>query len=236
VNERLVEYADDGATFEGFLATGDAPAEQPGVLIAHAWGGRSELEENVARKLAGEGYAAFAIDMYGKGVRGGSREENAALIGPFLEDRGMLQRRIASSVSCLREQPEVDSDRIAAIGYCFGGLCVLDLARSGADVAGVVSMHGLFTPPDPHPGQPITAAVLALHGHEDPMVPVDAVNQLERELTSAGADWQIHVYGGAMHAFTNPNANDPDFGTVYNAAADRRSWASMLDFLAEVLA
>lgn len=235
--DRLVEYSHDGVVLEGLLAIdADTRGKKPGVLIAHAWGGRGEMEENTARRLAALGYASFAIDMFGKGVRGSSKEENAALIGPFLQDRSMLESRILSSVSALKDQPQVDSNRIAAIGYCFGGLCVLDLARSGAAVAGVVSIHGLFTPPEPAPGQPIRAKVLALHGHDDPMVPVDAVNQLEAELTAAGADWQIHVYGGAMHAFTNPKANDPDFGTVYNAAADRRSWVAMTNFLGEVLA
>ena len=173
--------------------------------------------------------------MYGKGVRGSNREENSALIGPFLADRNLLQGRINQAVNTLRDQPEVDSSKIAAIGYCFGGLCVLDLARSGADVSGVVSIHGLFAPPDPHPGLPIGASVLALHGHEDPMVPVEAVQALETELTEAGADWQIHVYGSTMHAFTNPKANDPEFGTVYSARAERRAWRAMTGFLAEVL-
>ena len=235
MNERLVRYEDGGVDLEGLLVhAGYQAGERPGVLIAHAWGGRGELEEDSARRLAELGYVAFALDMYGRGIRGSSREENAGLIAPFLADRRMLQQRIQSAVNALREQAEVDSGRIAAIGYCFGGLCVLDLARSGADVRGVVSIHGLFTPPDPVPGRPISARVLALHGHDDPMVPVDAVNALEAELTAAGADWQIHVYGGAMHAFTNPRANDPEFGTVYNETADRRSWAAMTAFLAEV--
>jgi len=237
VTERLVEYEHEGTRLEGFLAVGDAAAGPvPGVVIAHAWGGRGEQEDETARRLAAEGYAGFALDLYGPGVRGNSRDENAALIAPFLAHRPMLQARMASSVSALQSQDEVDSRSIAAIGFCFGGLCVLDLARSGAAVRGVVSLHGLFTPPEPVPGVPIRAKVLALHGHDDPMVPVAAVNALENELTGAGADWQIHVYGGTMHAFTNPKANDPDFGTVYNAAADRRAWASTMAFLAEVLA
>ena len=235
MRERLIEYEDRGETFEGLLVLpGNAKGPVPGVAVAHAWGGRGELEASSARRLAELGYAGFALDMFGKGVRGSSREENAGLIKPFLADRKMLQERINNSIRVLRDQPEVDSGRVAAIGYCFGGLCVLDLARSGADVRGVVSLHGLFAPPDPHPGKPITAKVLALHGHEDPMVPVEAVEALERELTDAGADWQIHVYGGAMHAFTNPKANDPDFGTVYNETADRRSWTATRNFLEEI--
>lgn len=233
--ERLVTYEHAGVELEGLLAVGDrVSGTRPGVVIAHAWGGRSEFEDKVAGKLAELGYAGFAIDMYGKGVRGSNREENAALIQPFLQDRSMLQARISSAVKVLREQNEVDSERVAAIGYCFGGLCVLDLARSGADVRGVVSVHGLFTPPEPLPSGPVRAKVLALHGNDDPMVPPEAVNALEQELTAAGADWQIHVYGGVMHAFTNPKANDPGFGTVYDASADRRSWIALQQFLQEV--
>jgi dienelactone hydrolase len=236
LSEKLVEYEHDGVVLEGLLVTpGEAAGLRPGVLIAHAWGGRGEIEENCARRLAELGYAGFAIDMFGKGIRGTSRDENAALIAPFLNDRAKLQARIISAFSALQNQPQVESKKIAALGYCFGGLCVLDLARSGTPARGVVSVHGLFTPPADMPPQPIRAKVLALHGHQDPMVPVEAVNQLEAELTAAGADWQIHVYGGAMHAFTNPAANDPDFGTVYNAEADRRAWAAATFFLAEVL-
>jgi dienelactone hydrolase len=237
MRERHVSYDHSGVVLEGYLAAGESTgAPRPGVLIAHAWGGRGAVEEATARRLADLGYVGFALDLFGQGVRGHSREENAALIQPFLEDRGFLQNRMIKAVDVLREQSEVDSTRIAALGYCFGGLCVLDLARSGSDIAGVVSIHGLFAPPDPHPGRPISAKVLALHGHEDPMVPVAAVNGLEVELTEAGADWQIHVYGGTMHAFTNPEANDPDFGTVYSPVAAQRAWNSVVAFLQEVLA
>jgi dienelactone hydrolase len=233
-----VAYEHDGVVLEGLLNVDDGFAgPRPGVLIAHAWGGRGELEAAVALRLAELGYAGFALDLFGRGVRGGSRDENAKLIRPFLEDRALLMARMQRAVETARAEPEVDAGRIAAIGYCFGGLCVLDLARSGADVRGVVSFHGLFKPPPKalRAGR-IGAKVLALHGNDDPMVPVEDVVALEAELTEAGADWQIHVYGGCMHAFTNPNANDPDFGTVYDADADRRSWTTMKAFLAEVLA
>ena len=152
---------------------------------------------------------------------------------PFLEDRALLQARMGAALETLRQRDEVDAERTAAIGYCFGGLCVLDLARTGSDIRGVVSLHGLFNSPGNTAGVKIRAKVLALHGHEDPMVPVDSVNALEAELTEARADWQIHVYGNAMHAFSNPNA--PDMGTVYNADADRRSWISTVGFLEELL-
>jgi dienelactone hydrolase len=236
MGERYIEYTHNGAVLEGFMAWDDATsATRPGVLVSHAWGGRGELECDKARQLAGLGYCGFALDLYGKGVLGSGPEENTKLMTPFLEDRGMLQERIATALATLRAQEEVDAERVAAIGYCFGGLCVLDLARTGADIRGVVSLHGLFNAPGNTQGQKINAKVLALHGHEDPMVPVEAVQALEQELTEAGADWQIHVYGGTQHAFSNPAANSPEMGTVYNAEADRRSWRSTLDFLGDIL-
>lgn len=236
IEEKLIEYEHAGSRLEGLLVVDSGrPGPRPGVLIAHAWGGRGELEADAARRLATHGYAGFALDMFGQGVRGSSREENSALIAPFLADRRLLQARINTAADVLGQQAGVDPNRIAAIGFCFGGLCVLDLARSGADVRGVVSIHGLFTPPEPAADKPIRASVLALHGHDDPMAPPAAVQALEAELSAAGADWQIHVYGGTMHAFTNPQARDPAFGTVYSATAARRAWESTRAFLAEVL-
>ena len=120
------------------------------------------------------------------------------------------------------------------MGYCFGGLCVLDLARTGADILGAISLHGLFTAPGNTAANKITAKILALHGHDDPMVPVESVVALETELTEAGADWQIHIYGHTTHAFTNPHANDPGFGTVYHPQADMRAWRSLQNFLEEI--
>jgi dienelactone hydrolase len=153
---------------------------------------------------------------------------------PFLDDREMLQNRLLVSLATLREQPQADAEKSAAIGFCFGGLCVLDIARTGADLAGVVSIHGLFGAPESTSGMSIKAKVLALHGWDDPMATPDAVNSLAAELSAMGADWQLHAYGNTMHAFTNPAADDPDMGTVYDAAADRRSWQAMTNFLEEV--
>ncbi len=235
LQNRLVEYRDGDTLMEGRLVWDDAvPEARPGVLVAHAWGGRSDYEDGKADALASLGYAAFALDVYGKGVRGGSPEENATLMQPLLDDRAALQRRLLTALVALREQAEVDAARVAAIGFCFGGLCVLDLARSGADVAGVVSFHGLFGAPDNTAGNRVRARVLALHGWDDPMATPDAVNALAAELSSMGADWQLHAYGNTMHAFTNPAANDRERGTVYDAAADRRSWQAMANFLDEL--
>ena len=236
IKERLVEYQHNGTILEGLLAYDDSTAgARPGILVSHAWGGRGEFECNKARALAELGYAGFALDLYGKGVLGSNPEENTRLMTPFLEDRALLQARLTLALETMQSQEEVDSDNCAAIGFCFGGLCVLDLARIGTNIKGVISFHGLFTPPGNTGGTNIKARVLALHGNEDPMVPVDAVTGLENELTAAGADWQIHVYGNTKHAFTNPEANMPDMGLLYNADADRRSWQTMKNFLGEVL-
>lgn len=235
IQERLIEYEHAGAGLEGLLAFDDTVAgTRPAVMVVHAWGGRSGFECDKARALAELGYVGFAADLYGKGVLGASVEENAGLMQPFLDDRALLQSRLTAALETLKSLPEVDSNRVAAIGYCFGGLCVLDMARIGADVKGVASFHGLFGAPGNTAGARIKAKVLALHGHEDPMVPVDAVVALEQELTEAGADWQIHVYGNAFHAFTNPEANNPDLGAIYNKSAAMRSWQTLVNFLEEL--
>ena len=235
IKTELVEYTDNGVTLEGYLAWDDAgDASLPGVMISHAWAGRSDFECAQARRLAELGYAGFAHDLYGKGVLGGGTEENAKLMQPFLDDRRMLQRRLATVLEVFGGRPMVDASRIAAMGYCFGGLCVLDLARSGADVQGVVSLHGLLGAPDNTAGAKITAKVLALHGWDDPMATPEQVDAFSKEMTAAGADWQLHAYGNTLHAFTNPAANDLSLGVRYDAAADRRSWQSTRNFLAEL--
>ena len=234
ITTRAIQYEHLDKTFEGVLAWDDVQTGAlPAVLIAHAWAGRTENEVDFAKKVAELGYAGFALDLYGKGVVGGSKEENQKLMSPFLEDRGMLQSRLQHIVDVVKDQPEVDSKKIAIMGFCFGGLCALDLARTGADIRGAASFHGLFNAPGNTQGKKIKAKVIAFHGWDDPMVPPEDVAALGRELTEAGADWQIHAYGGTMHAFTNPEANDPDFGTVYNKTAADRAWISFQAFLKE---
>ncbi|HEY7776440.1 MAG TPA: dienelactone hydrolase family protein [Kineobactrum sp.] len=237
IQTRLITYQHEGATYEGQLAWDDAhTSPRPAVAIAHTWSGRSEFEENKAVEMARHGYVGFAVDLFGQGVRGEGKEECSGLIAPLLADRAKLQALIALSVEAMSEQPEVDANRVAAMGYCFGGLAVLDLARSGSSVSGVISLHGLFNPPGNTAGTVISAKVLCLHGYDDPMAQPDSLLALADELTAAGADWQVHAYGNTLHAFTNPDANDPDFGAVYSADADRRSWRSALNFLEEILA
>jgi dienelactone hydrolase len=235
IETRLIEYADGDTVLEGFLAWDNSiDHPRPGVMVSHAWAGRSQFEDDKAVALAELGYVGFALNLYGKGVLGGSTEENAALMQPFLDDRAMLQQRLLLSLNTMRQQPEVDDSAVAAIGFCFGGLCVLDLARTGEELAGVASFHGLFAAPGNTGANTIKAKVLAMHGWDDPMAPPDQVLALAKELSAQGADWQLHAFGNTMHAFTNPEANDPGFGTVYSPVADQRSWRELQDFLAEL--
>lgn len=230
-----VNYVDGATVLEGFFAYNDAvEGRRPAVLICHAWGGRDDFVKEKAVKLAELGYLGFAVDMYGQGQTGNSHEENAKLMQPFMEDRAMLQARITMALKTVRLMPWVDDKQVAVIGFCFGGLCALDLARTGADIKAAVSFHGLFIPADNIPSPVIKAKVLLLHGYDDPMNSMDQVVAIQKELTDAGADWQLHSYGNTMHAFTNPVANDPGFGTVYDAQADQRSWNSLKLFLDEV--
>ncbi len=236
IRERLIEYRDGPTLLEGFFCHDDTrPGPQPALLISHTWSGRDEFVERKARRLAWHGFATFALDMFGKGKRGTTKEECTALMSPFVQDRALLARRITAALTTVRGLQEVDARRIGAMGFCFGGMCVLDLARSGADIRGVVSMHGLLKPNGlPRPPK-FHAKVLMLHGYDDPMAPPEDVLAIAKELTDAGADWQLHAYGHTVHAFTNPHANDRAGGMMYDESADRRSWHALLQFLDEVL-
>lgn len=237
VVSNTVGYLDDDVLLEAFFAFDDSlSGRRPAVLINHTWVGRDDFVAEKAEKLAALGYVGFAVDMYGKGVLGSSVEENAKLMQPFMDNRKLLQKRMCAALYATKLLPWVDDSKIAAMGFCFGGLCSLDLARAGADLKGVVSFHGLLGAPPPGNTQEnaIKAKILALHGHDDPLVPVDQVIAFEQEMTKAGVDWQLHTFGNTMHAFTNPAANNPDFGTVYQPDADRRSWLLMENFLAEI--
>lgn len=230
-----VGYLDGDVLLEGFFAYDDSiVGRRPSVLINHAWLGRNDFVAEKAIKLAELGYFSFAVDMYGKDVLGQNKEEGAELMQPFMDNRSLVLRRMEAALYAVKLLPWVDDKKIAAIGFCFGGLCVLDLARSGANIKGVVSFHGLLVMPEKLSTQSIKAKVLVFHGNDDPMATSDQLPALQKELTQTGADWQIHNYGNTMHAFTNPLANDPDFGTVYQPDADKRSWVSMQNFLTEI--
>lgn len=232
---KTIDYQDVSTQLEGFLAYNETDKPKPAVLVAHDWSGRREFACKAAERVAGMGYVGFALDMYGKDIFGADsdNERNGALMSPFAKDRALLRQRIKAALNAVRQLPQVDAAKVAAMGYCFGGMCVLELARSGADVQGVISIHGIFSRGNVT-NKKITAKVLCLHGHDDPMVPPEQVLAFETEMTQAEVDWQVHVYGGTMHAFSNPKANNPGFGTVYKEVATNRAYQSIANFLGEV--
>jgi len=235
MREQYIDYRDGETQLEGFLCYDESQAgPRPAVMISHAWGGRDEFVERKARRLAWQGYACFALDNFGKGKRGTTPEECSALMTPFMQDRAALLKRLEAGLSTVRAMPIVDARRIAIMGFCFGGLCALDLARSDADIRGAVSFHGLLKPSGLTKPK-VRAKVLMLHGYDDPMAPPEDVLAVAKEFTGAGADWQLHAYGQTVHAFTNPVAHNRAGGMQYDETADRRSWHSLEQFLAEVL-
>ena len=227
-----ITYQSGENSFEGFLAQPEGDSN-PCVLIAHTWAGRDAFVEEKAKLLTELGYAAFAIDMYGDGKIGTSNEENAGMMQPLLDDREELARRALASLDAVSKIDSIDASKIVIMGYCFGGLVALDLARTGADIKGAVSFHGFLAGPENSTNE-IKAKLLALHGDSDPMVGQDQIESFRQEMTSKKVDWQLHVFGGAMHSFTNPEANDPDFGAVYSKNADERSWKIFTDLLKEL--
>lgn len=228
-----IDYHDGDVLLEGHYAYDDKiSGKRPAVLVAHDWSGKNEFACKKADKLAELGYVGFALDMFGKGKLGKTKEEKAALIQPFIQDRAKLLKRMQAVLTTVKKLEHVDTNHIGAIGFCFGGLCVLDLARGGDDLKAVVSFHGLLNAPE-NSQHKIKAKILVLHGYDDPMVTPDHIRQFADEMTKNQVDWQIHIYGNTMHAFTNPEVNDPAFGTVYNKKADERSWLSMQTFLTE---
>lgn len=232
-----LDYKDGSLTCEAYVAYDDAKAgKRPAVLINHAWAGLGEFEKSKADALAKMGYVGIALDNYGKGVRGDVQGDNSHLMMPLMNDRGALRKRLLAGLAMAQEHPMVDSSKVGVMGYCFGGLCSLDMARAvPKGLLGAVSFHGLFTAPQLGKQEKITAKVLVLHGYDDPMAKPESMLGLAKELSDAQADWQIHAYGGTLHAFTNPGANAPERGLQYNKNADKRSWEAMKDFFQEIL-
>ncbi|MHA7630574.1 dienelactone hydrolase family protein [Corallococcus sp. M7] len=237
LHAEFIDYADGETSCEGYVAHDSAHAgTRPCVLIAHAWDGQNAIIRAMAERFAAQGYVGFALDVYGKGVRGDVTGDNSHLMGPFLEDRALLRRRMRAALEAARRHPRVDPERVAVLGYCFGGLCALDLARAAPEgLRGAVSVHGMLHPPRLGPQPPISASILLLHGWEDPTAKPDAVLGIARELTEAGADWQLQAYGHAMHAFTFPGAQRPEAGIQYHPVAAGRADAALRTFLAQVL-
>lgn len=231
-----VEYQHGSLTLEGWQAHDDANAgRRPAVLVVHQWLGITDYEKKRAEMLAQLGYNVFCVDIYGKGVRPPSPKEASAEAGKYKANRTLLRERVNAGLAVLKKHPLTDPQRIAAIGYCFGGTTVLELARSGADIAGAVSFHGALDSPAPADGRNIKCRILALHGADDPFVPAKDVDAFCAEMRAAKVDWQLVSYGGAVHSFTHWHAGtDNSKGAAYNAKADQRSWEAMKDFFAEL--
>ena len=236
VHTERIEYRHGDTVLEGHLAyDATIKGKRPGVLIVHQWKGLTDYEMKRAEMLARLGYNVFALDIYGKGVRPKSSQEAGAEAGKYKNNRALLRARAQAGLAVLQKHELTDPRRVAAIGYCFGGTAVIELARSGADIAGVVSFHGGLDSPQPADGTKIKCKVLALHGADDPFVPAKDLAAFEDEMRQAKVDWQLVKYGGAVHSFTDWNAGDnPQQGAAYNERADRRSWEAMKQFFAEL--
>ena len=228
-----IEYTHEGTVLAGYLAYDDTGAEKrPGVLVVHEWWGLNDYVKMRIHKLAELGYVAFALDMYGKGIFTSDPKEATQLAG-HLRGTPLLRQRARAGLEILRQNERVDSAKIAAIGYCFGGTTVLELAYDGADVAGVVSFHGGLTLPKPE--DTIKAEILVLHGADDGFISGQSINDFQDAMRKSGADWQMVFYGGAVHSFTNPAADQFGLkGIAYNKKADERSWKHMQLFLQEI--
>lgn len=239
---KKIEYQCEGKQFVGYMACKkNGPAQRPGVLVAHAWRGQDDFARHKAEELAELGYIGFAADVYGDGISVNNNDAAAKLMMPLFVDRKILRQRIVAAYTTLCKQPGIDKTRVGAIGFCFGGLTVIELSRSGENLKGIVSFHGVLG--DTMSGnkaklQPTAStrrgAVLILHGHKDPLVSQNDIISIQRELTDAKVDWQMHIYGEAAHAFTNPDAHEIEEGLIYNAKAKNRSWQSMRNFFEEI--
>lgn len=235
--ERTVVYqGTDREHFEGYVVLPAGNVQRPAVLLAHDWSGLNAGTRTLARRIAELGHPCFAVDVYGAGVRGDELGDNTALMAPLLADRRRLRARLLAGVRAAASLPEVNSSPLAAVGCCFGGLCALDLARAALpEIVAAVSIHGGLQPPQIGEQPPIGARVLLLHGWSDPVAPPADVVAIARELTDAGADWQLNAYGHALHAFTFERAAMPERGIAYHPVAAARAWSALRSFLADTL-
>lgn len=231
-----VEYKDGDTTLQGFVAYDDAvKGSRPGVLVIHDWTGLQDYTKSRAKQLAELGYVAFAADVYGKGVRPTDPKECGAEAGKYKKDPAAWRKRVTAGLDEMKKQPNVDGAKLAAIGYCFGGTSVLELARTGAAVNGVVSFHGNLATTLPGESGKVKASVLVCHGADDPFVKPDEVAAFKEEMKKADVKLEFIAYPGAVHSFTKPEAgNDPSKGVAYQEKADKESWTAMKKFLGEV--
>ncbi len=234
IKTKPVEYMDGKQKCIGYMAWDESYADpKPCVVVSHAWGGLDSFAEDKAIQMAALGYVGFALDNYGDGALPESVEDKVAMMGPLKEDRKALLKRLKAGLKAAASLPEVDGAHMAMLGFCFGGLCTLDAARSGADLKAAISFHGLLDAPD-LPKKKIKAKVLVAHGWDDPMAPPAHVTALGEELTAAKCDWQLQAYGGTTHAFMVPGADSGDGTLKHNADSERRAWSSTLELLDEV--
>lgn len=231
-----VEYKHGKVILEGYLSYDNTlGTKRPGILVIHDWNGIDEYEKERTKKLAGIGYVAFAGDMYGKGIRPKTQEESSKQAAIYRADRKLMRARAGRALEVLKSQKNVNKKLTAAMGYCFGGGTALELARSGADIKGVVSFHGNLDTPKIEDAKNIKAKILVLHGADDPYVPEEQITAFKNEMDKASVDWQMIWYSHAVHAFTVPDAgNDPSKGAAYNSTADKRSWNAMKLFFNEL--
>lgn len=229
VRTETVHYTHEGEELRGYVAYDDAvEGPRPGVMVVHQWKGLTEYERRRARQLAELGYVGFAADVYGADTRPATSHEAALASGTFREDRRLYRRRLIAGLDFMRSRKRVDEDDLAAIGYCFGGTGVLELARSGVDLDAVVSFHGGLSTPNPDQTGPVNTAVQVHHGARDPNVTQQDLISFWNEFNRTDADWDVRIYSNAVHSFTQKNAGDePSTGQAYNRRADRLSWKAM---------
>lgn len=242
MKKEWIDYSMNGRSFRGYLVyNSKVEGSRPVVLVAHAWKGQDAFARNKAEFLAELGYAGFALDLYGEGKEVESDNDAASLMIPLFEDRTELQKRIKAGYETILHHPICDRKRIGSIGFCFGGLAVLELLRSGAQLTGSVCFHALLgdrmrqvrAKKSPKSNK-MHGALLILHGHKDPLVSTEDILSIQKELSEAGIDWQMHIYGLASHAFTNPEANDPESGLIYHPQTEQRALESMRNFFSEL--
>lgn len=233
---QVVDYRHEDTVLEGYLAYDEAtPDKRPGVLVVPDFVGVNAFTRKRCEMLARLGYVGFVADVYGKSVRPASHQEALAEARKYRNNRPLLRARLAAGLDVLRGAPLVDDRRIGVIGYCFGGMAALELARTGADVAGTVCFHGNLDTPNPADARNIKGAILVLNGAADPMIPAETIAAFAKEMSDAKVDWQFVNYGGAMHAYTAWDvATDLQKGVAYDERADRRSWIAMREFFQEL--
>jgi len=231
-----LDYHLGALTMEGFMAYQDGATKRPLVIIVHDWSGCREFAQSKAHYFAEQGFVGFAIDLYGKNQRGSDTDKalNQQLMSELISNRANIILRIEAAIACAQQFPAVDKNKTMLVGFCLGGLCSLDFARSGAKVNGVVSVHGGLTPPPTSSNNKINSKILVIHGYLDKAGTPDVLNKFHQEMLASHADWQTLIFGQAMHAFTNPHAQEPNAGLQYDELSAQRTWKAIKAFSDEI--